>query len=93
MLVVKYGYKDATALAEVLCNKLNGKENTSEIFISKFGLGAAKLTLPELSRVYGVHHEWMNNTVILDFAVSQNIDAIRVEYKDNGTKIHQSPRE
>lgn len=89
VLVVDCEYNDATALAEILCNKLNGKENSPDIFISEFGLGAAKLTVPELIRVYGVHHEWMNNIILINFTVTKIIDALRVEYKDDGTETHQ----
>ena len=46
-----------TVLAEILCKQLNGEDNAPEICISKFGLGATKLTVPELLSVYNAHCE------------------------------------
>ena len=69
------------------------RKRHSRNFISKFGLGAAKLTVPELNNVYDAHREWMSNTEHLAFIVSRNIDAPQVEYGDDSSELLRSPRE
>jgi hypothetical protein len=63
-----------------------------EIFISKLGLGASKISRETLTSLYGKHHSFVRNCVHLPFKTARNIDSIRTEYFDDGWTCERSPR-
>ena len=93
MIIIKCGFNHASQLAEILCKKMTGEGTTPEIFISRYGLGASKLTSSDLDRLYATHKSWKGNLEFVDFNVTRNIDAPRTEFLDDGTEISRSPRE
>jgi hypothetical protein len=79
-------------VAEIFCQILNGQGDSKEIFISKLGLGASKISRETLTSLYRQHHSFVRDSVHLQFKNARNIDSIRTEYFDNGTTCEQSPR-
>ena len=93
ILIIRCGTTVATKVAEILCTTLNGQGDSTEIFISKLGLGATKISREEtLTSLYGKHHSFVRDCVHLPFKTARNIDSIRTEYFDDGTTCERSPR-
>ena len=64
-----------------------------EIFISKLGLGASKISRETLTSLYRKHHSFVSDCVhFLPFKIAQNIDSIRMEYFDEGSTCERSLR-
>ena len=85
ILIIRCGTTVATKVAEILCKTLNGQGESTEIFISKLGLGASKISRETLTSLYGKHHSFVRNCVHLPFKTARNIDSIRTEYFDDGS--------
>jgi len=92
ILIIRCGTTVATKVAEIFCQTLNGQGDSKEIFISKLGLGASKISRETLTSLYGKHHSFVRDSVHLQFKTARNIDSIRTEYFDDGTTCERSPR-
>ena len=92
ILIIRCGATVATKVAEILCTTLNGQGDSKEIFISKLGLGASKMSRATLTSLYEHHHSYVRESVHLPFKTSRNIDSIRTEYFDDGKTCERSPR-
>jgi hypothetical protein len=67
ILIVRCGTTVATKVAEILCTTLNGQGDSKEIFISKLGLGASKMSRATLTSLYEHHHSYVQESVHLLF--------------------------
>jgi hypothetical protein len=63
ILIIQCGTTVATKVAEILCKTLNGQGESTEIFISKLGLGASKISRETLTSLYRKHHSFVSNCV------------------------------
>ena len=93
ILIIRCGTTVANKVAEIFCQTLNGQGDSREIFISKLGLGASKISRATLTSLYEHHHSYVRESVQLPFKTARNIDSIRTEYFDNGTTCERSPRD
>jgi hypothetical protein len=93
ILIVRCGTTVATKVAEILSKTLNGQGDSREIFISKLGLGASKMSRATLTSLYEHHHSYVRESVHLPFKTARNIvDSIRTEYFDDGKTCERSQR-
>jgi hypothetical protein len=82
----------ATKVTEYLTQTLNGEGDRNEVFISKLGLGAAKMSRSDLERIYQHHHNYLKDIHHIPFPLTRNIDSSRLEYHDDGQTTERSPR-
>jgi hypothetical protein len=92
LLTVRCGKSVATKVTEYLTQTLNGEGDRTEVFLSKLGLGAAKMNRSDLERIYLHHHNYIKDIHHIPFPLTRNIDAPRLEYNDDGQTITRSPR-
>ena len=93
ILTVRCGKQVATQVAQILSSTLNGEGPNPEIFISRLALGANRITRGDHERIYQVHHDFMDDIVLLPFLSSKQIDTPIVEYLDTGEQLSRTPRQ